>query len=172
MAAVMNEPALVVIAASEVPVPADARAPCSPIELRDVECEEHVRRAQAGSAESFNWLMEHYGGRVYGYLRQMTGNSHDAEDLTQDTFLKAYRALPRCHHLDRFLPWLLTIARRTALNHFRGLRVTEEIMPESQVEWRVPAQLATVAEEQGQLWTLARTLKKAYFEVLRSEEHT
>ena len=60
--------------------------------------------------------------RVYNFLHQLTRHRHDAEDLAQQTFIKAY------HHLAGFDPrrplinWLLTIARNNAINHFRDTK--------------------------------------------------
>lgn len=133
----------------------------------ETDCPEAwVRRAQQGCQDSFARLVEHYGARVYNYLYQMTRNAHDAEDLTQDTFLKAYRGLWRCNHPDQFVAWLLTIARRTGLNHFRAARPTEPIDPEHHVDPNDPATLTADHDDHRRVWEIARTLKPKQFEAL------
>jgi RNA polymerase sigma-70 factor, ECF subfamily len=122
--------------------------------------------AQAGSAEAFAALVEQYGPRILNYLHQMTGNRHDAEDLTQDTFVKALRGLGTVRNPDAFAGWLFTIARRTALNHFRASRSTEELPAEIPMQGADPASLLADRDDHDQLWKVARTLKREYFEVL------
>lgn len=75
---------------------------------------------RAGSREAFRILVECYEGLVYQFLRNMVGRTADAEDLTQDVFLAAFRARatydPRRGALST---WLLTIARNLCLNAAR-----------------------------------------------------
>lgn len=125
-----------------------------------------IRAAQAGNREAFGALVELYGARVLNYLHQMTGNRHDAEDLLQDTFLKAHRCLRTVRNPDAFAGWLFTIARRTALNHFRAARFTEELPEEIPLHGIDPASLAAERDDYDDLWNVARTLKREYFEVL------
>ena len=78
-----------------------------------------VEQARSGCAASFEGLVAHFEKRIFHYLYQMTRNAHDAEDLTQVTFLKAYQNLQRFQKDGAFHAWLFTIAKRTALNHIR-----------------------------------------------------
>lgn len=127
-----------------------------------------VRACQAGSLEAFDALVDRHSGAVYGYLLRLTGNAHDAEDLTQDTFLKAHRGLPRFQSARAFVPWLFTIARRTALNHFRSRRPTEELHPDMATaeEAGAPDAMAGRADLAGSLWKAARRLKPQQYEAL------
>jgi len=55
-----------------------------------------IARARSGDAAAFEALLNRYERQIYAYIyRMMGGNPDDAQDLTQDTFLKAYRALSR-----------------------------------------------------------------------------
>lgn len=130
--------------------------------------EDLVLACQAGSAEAFDALVERHSGAVFGYLLRFTGNAQDAEDLTQDTFLKAHRGLPRFHTARAFVPWLFTIARRTALNHFRAQRPTEELHPEMAADEGAfaPDESADRGDMAGSLWELARRLKPRQYEAL------
>jgi RNA polymerase sigma-70 factor, ECF subfamily len=127
---------------------------------------ELARRAGEGCEESFARLVGQFSGSVFNYLYRITGRHHDAQDLTQETFLKAYRGLRRDQRPRSFQAWILTIARRTALNHFRSARPTEELHPDSQVDHHDPSALAAERDEQGSIWHLARTLKPRQYEVL------
>jgi RNA polymerase sigma-70 factor, ECF subfamily len=125
-----------------------------------------IHAAQAGCTEAVGVLVETYGARILNYLCQLTGNRHDAEDLTQDTFLKAHRGLGTVRNPDAFVGWLFTIARRTALNHFRATRLTEELPAEIPLHGADPASLTAERDERDELWNVAHTLKREYFEVL------
>jgi RNA polymerase sigma-70 factor (ECF subfamily) len=126
-----------------------------------------VQATLAGDQAAFANLVQLHGRRVFHFLLRMTRQSQDAEDLAQQTFIKAYRSLHRFDTNRPFVSWLLTIARRTALNHFRGARAWDE-MPE-QVESNEPSP-ASVAEERDQvddIWeTARRRLSQREFEVM------
>lgn len=128
--------------------------------------EELARRAHAGCTESFTTLVSRHGGPVFSYLLQMTGHRQDAEDLTQETFLKVFRSLGRREAPVAFRAWLLTIARRTAYNHFRAARPVEELDPETASTLPDPAAATAAAEDRGVLWAAAGRLKPRQFEAL------
>lgn len=83
----------------------------------EVEC---VQKTQGGDPEAFNPLVAHYAPRIRAYLQRMLRNREEAEDLTQETFLKAFRALDRFDANRPFKRWLYTIATNTGLNALRG----------------------------------------------------
>ena len=60
---------------------------------------------------------------VYRYLKAMVRDAHVAEDLTQDTFVRAFQALGSYRGESRLATWILTIARNLALNRARRLRL-------------------------------------------------
>jgi RNA polymerase sigma-70 factor (ECF subfamily) len=70
---------------------------------------------------TFDDIFARYHGPIYGYILSMVGNAEQAQDLTQDTFVKAYKALPSTG--DLILPaWLYRIATNTALDALRHRR--------------------------------------------------
>ena len=72
-------------------------------------------------------IIHRYHQKVYGFLHQLTGRKEDAEDLTQDTFLLAFHKL-KTFKADRdLLPWLFTIARRTAISQWRKSKPTSPL---------------------------------------------
>lgn len=69
-----------------------------------------IKECLDGKKEVFAELVEKYKTMVYNLTYRMTGNSHDAEDLSQETFLHAYRRLEDFHIEEKFSTWLYTIA--------------------------------------------------------------
>ena len=128
---------------------------------------ELIRTTVAGDTRAFETLVHAHHRRVYNFLAQMTRHHHDAEDLTQQTFIKAF------HHLGRFdrqrplINWLLTIARNSALNHFRDVKKWEEMPFEPAGHEPTPARSAEQKEQTENLWARARALLSSReFEVL------
>jgi RNA polymerase sigma-70 factor (ECF subfamily) len=75
-----------------------------------------VAKVLAGDVEAFAVLVDRHQGRIVNHLTRLVGRS-DAEDLTQDTFVRAYQALDRFDSTYPFRGWLLVIASRLAANH-------------------------------------------------------
>jgi RNA polymerase sigma-70 factor, ECF subfamily len=72
--------------------------------------EEIVRRHLAGDKRAFAGLVERYSGSIFNLAYQLTHNLSEAEDISQETFLRVYRALPQSDWQRPFKPWLFTIA--------------------------------------------------------------
>ena len=87
--------------------------------FRAVEDADLIQQATRGSVESFNLLISRWEKRVYNYLLRITSNREDALDLTQDVFVRAYRALPRLQSPEAFTSWLYRIAINLSRNHLR-----------------------------------------------------
>lgn len=75
-----------------------------------------VDRVRAGDVEAFAVLVDRHQGRLLNHLARLVGRS-DAEDLAQETFVRAYQALDRYDPTYPFRGWLLVIASRLAANH-------------------------------------------------------
>ncbi len=75
-----------------------------------------VARVLAGEVEAFAILVDRHQGRITSHLTRLVGRN-DAEDLTQDTFVRAYQAIERFDPTYPFRGWLLVIASRLAANH-------------------------------------------------------
>ena len=75
-----------------------------------------VEAAQAGDQTAFGSLMERFQRDVYGKAFSILKNHLDADDVVQETFLRAYRALPSFRFEASFRTWLITITTRQALN--------------------------------------------------------
>jgi RNA polymerase sigma-70 factor (ECF subfamily) len=81
--------------------------------------EELVRQAASGQPDAFDELVARYQDRVFNVLTRMTGSTQDAEDLAQETFLKAYRALNSFRQGSKFYTWLFRIAVNTGFSRRR-----------------------------------------------------
>ncbi len=86
-----------------------------------------VARAKGGDKDAFAEIYETHMTPVYRFLFVRIRNREEAEDITQETFLKAYQALSRFEATrDNFLPYLFTIARNLAINHGKKKRPDTE----------------------------------------------
>ena len=128
--------------------------------------EELALRASRGCAASFEELIRRYQAPVLHFL-QHRGPSSDAEDLLQETFVRAYTNLDRYRPRWRFSTWLFTIARRISINHARVARpVSDDEAARSACSAAPgPAEAAADAEGRRYLWAMADR-------VLAEEERT
>ncbi|WP_430785605.1 RNA polymerase sigma factor [Actinoplanes sp. G11-F43] len=78
-----------------------------------------VVRAQLGDRSALGELVGHWHLPVWRYVRAMLGDRGRADDISQEVWARALRALPRLRQPDRFAPWLLTIARRSVQANLR-----------------------------------------------------
>jgi RNA polymerase sigma-70 factor (ECF subfamily) len=92
-----------------------------------------VAQVLAGDQESFRVLVKQHSGAVFRLAFRMTGNEHDAEDIVQETFLRAYRALHKFESRANFGTWLHRVAINCALDHLRRVKRREEEMPEQSI---------------------------------------
>ncbi len=128
--------------------------------------EELACRAQQGCADSLDQLLRRFQAPVLHFLRRR-GHVADAEDLLQETFLRAYENLHRYRPRWAFAAWLFTIARRTGINHRRGARPVGDALLVASLAAPTAEPLAGMmaAEDRRRLWNLAA-------ESLSEEQHT
>jgi len=74
---------------------------------------------RSGNAGAFEIIVDRYQGRLLGFCRQMLGSTEDAEDVLQEVFVNAYRAMLGDDREINLRPWLYRIARNRCLNHLR-----------------------------------------------------
>ena len=138
-----------------------------PIEGGPCSDADTVREVLGGDPEAFTRIVGVYHSRVFGFLKQMTRHRQDAEDLTQQTFLKAFENLSRLDVSRPLIHWLLAIARNNALNHFRAAKPHEPVSDHLPASELSPAQSAEARDAQADLWEKARALLPArQFEIL------
>jgi RNA polymerase sigma-70 factor, ECF subfamily len=90
-----------------------------------------VRRCVAGDAVAWEEIVQRYNRRIYNICYRFAGSSDDAQDLTQEVFIKMYRTL-NSYDVERgaFMTWVTTITRNLLVDHFRKSkqdRVTDSI---------------------------------------------
>lgn len=83
-----------------------------------------VGRAQAGDREAFAFLYARYADNIYGYVRSIVQNHHEAEDVTQQVFAKLFAVIGKYEQREvPFFAWILRVARNVAVDHIRGQRL-------------------------------------------------
>jgi RNA polymerase sigma-70 factor (ECF subfamily) len=86
----------------------------------EVESDEALAiRAREGSLAAFGTLVDRYERRLIGFLSQRASGQHAAEDLAQETFVRAWRRLDTFDPERRFSTWLFTIGARLAADDYR-----------------------------------------------------
>jgi RNA polymerase sigma-70 factor (ECF subfamily) len=99
----------------------------------------YVRRILAGDTASFACLIDRYSRPVHSLIFKMTRNKEDAEELTQDVFMKVFRSLASFRGESSFSTWIYRIACRTAISEVRKRK--REFLPIDE------SLIANVAEE-------------------------
>jgi RNA polymerase sigma-70 factor (ECF subfamily) len=123
------------------------------VSLATMADEELVQSAQAGESSAFDELVRRYTNVVYRILFKILRHEEDTQDALQDTFVSAYRALPRFRQDAKFSTWIYRIATNAALMKARA-RKTNLISLDQPIEdgevnhvWELPDWSATPDEE-------------------------
>ncbi len=102
------------------PQPAkETEATGTPPEITDGQL---VKKCLDGEAPAWEELVTRYSRRVYNVAYQFTGRHEEAEDLTQEIFLKIYRSLRTFDLQAAFLPWLIRVSKNMCVDHYRKRR--------------------------------------------------
>ncbi len=81
-----------------------------------------IAQVRRGERAAFAVLVDAYAKPIFNLAFRMTGNRQDADDLAQETFLRAYRKLKRFDPEKKFFTWLYTIALNIIRNHLKSSR--------------------------------------------------
>jgi RNA polymerase sigma-70 factor (ECF subfamily) len=111
---------------------------------------EIVARVLKGDRRAYALLVEKYKSPIYNLAYRMTGNQEDAEDLTQETFIRTYQYLWRYDPRRKFFTWLYTIAFNLIKNHFKKNKYNKssEELSEHSLTDKNPSPEAKVIETQ------------------------
>lgn len=136
---------------------------------------ELVSKAKAGDSGAFSTLVEHYERRVFRMAKQITQNEEDAEDVLQETFMKAYSHLDDFQGNSKFYTWLVRISVNEALMKLRKRRsdktvplddpidTGEDVVVREIAVWEDNPEQRYSREELGQILNEAiESLKPAY----------
>jgi RNA polymerase sigma-70 factor, ECF subfamily len=95
--------------------------------LETASAEATLARARRGDSEAFRELVERHSRSVFRLAFRMTGNEHDAEDVVQDSFLRAYKQLGRFESRANFGTWLYRITANCAVDLMRSRQARHDV---------------------------------------------
>jgi RNA polymerase sigma-70 factor (ECF subfamily) len=147
-------------AVQEAPKEEDESASAAELDLLAVE------RALAGDRLAFEGIVARHERRLWRHLRRLAGSNEEAEDLVQETFLKAWRGLPnfRAEKGASLSAWLYRIATNEAMSSFRKRRPSAGLEEAGLVpDERAPSAISVAAgrEMSDKLWKAAESLPPA-----------
>jgi len=131
--------------------------------------EELALHAQQGCRASFELLARRFQPPLLHFLKYRTGRLQDAEDLTQETLVRAFQNIDRYRPGWPFKTWLFTIARNLNINHHRRLRSRPALEALSPVESAEPQVVDVLSSREihAQLWSIAeRVLSEPQYAAL------
>ena len=115
-----------------------------------------------GKTECFSYFLDAYGQQIFNLIVRMTGSPEDAEELTQDSFMKAFEHLSSFNGNSSFSTWLYRIAYNTTLSALRKKRKEEQTFDER--VWNTisdtEAEQAMDADDEKQILLLKKALEK------------
>ena len=98
-----------------------------------------VARAKGGDQDAFRVLVERHSRSIHRLAYRMTGRIEDAEDVVQETFVRAFRQLKRFEARSNFGTWLYRIGLNCAIDYMRARRHRETAAPNDTLDRLVPA---------------------------------
>ncbi len=93
-----------------------------------------VNEVLAGKTDAFRRLVENYQGQVYNLAYRLLGDPAEAEDIAQETFLRAFRSLRSYDHSRPFGAWLLSIAHHLCVDLLRKRRAQARALQRARLE--------------------------------------
>src|SRR5262245_61368590 len=84
--------------------------------------DELIARCLAGDQEAWEAIVRQYRRKVFNLAYKFVGRHDEAEDLTQDIFLKVFRSLSTFDRRANFQTWLISVARNLCIDHYRSVR--------------------------------------------------
>jgi RNA polymerase sigma-70 factor (ECF subfamily) len=148
-----------------------------------------VVRAREGDPGAFEMLVRRYQRRIYQFALRMTASVGDAEDITQEVFLTAWRRLPTIRQEAAFTGWLFRTAANACFNLLQRRRPTSELIEDtaadtsdaqdparavvsSQQLVALTAALGRLTSEQRAVWLLREAHGQSYDEIARIVDTT
>lgn len=129
-----------------------------------------IEQALTGDQFAFSQLMHRYAGAVYNLTYRMLGNAQDAEDASQEIFLRAYTRLESFDRSRRFSTWLLSIASNYCIDRLRRRRFAwltlDDVAYTMPSRERGPERTVLERERQDQVQSALRNLPDHYRLVL------
>ncbi len=148
------------------------------INLEALDDEQLVERAQSGDQAAFAELYNRYFNRIFDFLARMMRNQSEAEDVAQDTFVRAYNSIGGLQSGAKFKSWIFTIARNTALNRIEHSKRTRPLQYEAGEDGEIdldvvdrdkfssPDEAVKAAETASLVWAAAAGLNPKQYSLL------
>ena len=125
-------------------------------------------KSSLATQEDFSTLYQAYVDPVFRYLYSRVSSAQDAEDLTSQTFLQAYRSYASLRDQNSFAPWLFKIARNKLNDFYRGRENNIALLPETiESDLPEPSQVFELDERLKQLRLLIFALPEDEQELIR-----
>src|SRR5215468_6555392 len=102
--------------------------------LASIDESQLVAQSREGDTTAFNELVRRYEGKIFRLAQHVTQNREDAEDVLQETFLKAYEHLDQFQGNSRFYTWIVRIAVNQALMKLRKRRSDRAVSLDEQID--------------------------------------
>jgi RNA polymerase sigma-70 factor (ECF subfamily) len=140
-------------------------------ERQDQEIIQWIESARNGDADSFGLIYEQYADIVFRFIYSQVSHYQDAEDLTEEVFLRIWRALDNYEHKGvPFIAYIFRIARNAVIDHYRQaarsrdqIPYEEELIGHTKYE---PEQQATLNNAQKEIRARLKELREDYRNVL------
>lgn len=130
-------------------------------ELSYLDEKELIRRTQRGESEAFNPLVNKYRQKIYNLIYQRVHNRETAEDICQEVFLKAWKALPNFKGQSAFYSWLYKIAINCSTDFLRKQN------KQSVMSWEeLPSYTEEILQTTQKHLSLSQILEKKEFEYI------
>ncbi len=131
---------------------------------------EIIERILQGDTEAYRDLIQRYQHMIFVFIYKMVNNHSDAEDLTQEVFVKAYEKLSTYRGDSQFSTWLHTLARNRTIDFIRRRKFHDSdeqlVYVASQVRDESPQESLLVKERKREIETAFAQLSDSYREVI------
>lgn len=140
--------------------------------MEQAKVAEIVARIIKGDSQAYALLIDAYKGQLFNLALRMTGSRQDADDLTQEIFIKVYRQLEKFDQNQKFFTWLYTVGINHIRNHLKkmsreNLHCVEETFFSQTPDLGVENREATLILEES-LKELDKNLRKLSVEIRES----
>jgi len=109
------------------------------------EIEAIIQRCLQGDELAWNTIVQQYRRKVFNVAYKFVGRHEEAEDLTQDIFIKIFKSLGTFDRRANFQTWLISVSRNLCIDHYRSVRQERQAI-DHQID---PNELSPVAHEPG-----------------------
>lgn len=141
-----------------------------------MEITKHIENALKGDQSSYTFLLNHYWNEVYGFMLRRTENETNAEDISIETFAKAFDKLSTYNSQFQFNTWLISIAKNVHIDNIRKKNASlfvETSQEDARLFYNIPDNTPTIEDkiitEQNlsQLLRFIKELKPDYQELIQ-----